>query len=71
MNWFQSYFPCWFCRIMQHHREGSSMQTQALETLQDRLREAEVALRREQDSYREMQVMSYFTVNSRLKTWKF
>lgn len=32
------------------------MQSQALETIQDRLREAEIALRREQDSYRQMQV---------------
>uniref|UniRef100_A0A3Q3WRW9 Golgin subfamily A member 5 n=1 Tax=Mola mola TaxID=94237 RepID=A0A3Q3WRW9_MOLML len=42
-------------RIMQDHTEGSSMQSQALETIQDRLREAETALRREQDSYRQMQ----------------
>lgn len=32
------------------------MHSQALETLQERLREAETALRREQDSYRQMQV---------------
>ncbi|XP_028251558.1 golgin subfamily A member 5 [Parambassis ranga] len=42
-------------RIMQDHTEGSSMHTQALETLQERLREAELARRREQDSYRQMQ----------------
>lgn len=41
---------------MQDHTEGSSMQSQALETIQERLREAEIALRREQDSYRQMQV---------------
>lgn len=46
-----------FFRIMQDHTEGSSMQSQALETIQDRLREAETALRREQDSYRQMQVL--------------
>lgn len=32
------------------------MHSQALETLQDRLREAETGLRREQDSYHQMQV---------------
>ncbi|KAM9355221.1 golgin subfamily A member 5 isoform 1-T2 [Pholidichthys leucotaenia] len=42
-------------RIMQDHTEGSSMHSQALETLQERLREAELALKREQDSYRQMQ----------------
>uniref|UniRef100_A0A8C4EQA9 Golgin subfamily A member 5 n=1 Tax=Dicentrarchus labrax TaxID=13489 RepID=A0A8C4EQA9_DICLA len=42
-------------RIMQDHTEGSSMHSQALETIQERLREAETALRREQDSYRQMQ----------------
>lgn len=42
-------------RIIQDHSEGSSMHTQALETIQERLREAELALRREQDSYRQMQ----------------
>lgn len=57
---------------MQDHTQGSSMQSQALETIQDRLREAEIALKREQDSYHQMQVlaMSYFTVASRLKAWK-
>ncbi|XP_073339675.1 golgin subfamily A member 5 [Pagrus major] len=43
-------------RIMQDHTEGSSMHSQALETLQERLREAETSLRREQDSYRQMQI---------------
>uniref|UniRef100_A0A3Q1JI66 Golgin subfamily A member 5 n=1 Tax=Anabas testudineus TaxID=64144 RepID=A0A3Q1JI66_ANATE len=42
-------------RIMQDHTEGSSMQSKALETIQERLRETEQALRREQDSYRQMQ----------------
>ncbi|XP_018537164.1 LOW QUALITY PROTEIN: golgin subfamily A member 5 [Lates calcarifer] len=42
-------------RIMQDHTEGSSMQSQALETIQERVREADLALRREQDSYRQMQ----------------
>ncbi|XP_068436524.1 golgin subfamily A member 5 [Clinocottus analis] len=42
-------------RIMQDQTEGSSMQSQALETIQERLREAELALRREKDSYRQMQ----------------
>lgn len=42
-------------RIMQDHTEGSSMQSQALETIQERLREADMALRREQDNYRQMQ----------------
>lgn len=42
-------------RILQDHTEGSSMHSQALETIQERLRESEIALRREQDSYRQMQ----------------
>ncbi|XP_043998182.1 golgin subfamily A member 5 [Gambusia affinis] len=42
-------------RIMQDHTEGSSMQSQALEKIQERLREAELSVRREQDSYRQMQ----------------
>lgn len=50
---------------MQDHTEGTSMHSQALETLQDRLREAETALRREQDSFRQMQVplVSLFLFN--------
>lgn len=48
------FFVC--LRIMQDHTEGSSMHSQALETLQDRLREAETGLRREQESYHQMQV---------------
>ena len=43
-------------RILQDHSEGNSLHSQALQTLQDRLREAEVALKREQDGYRQMQV---------------
>lgn len=43
---------------MQNHTEGSSLQSQALDTIQERLRETELALRREQDSYRQMQVHS-------------
>ncbi|KAM6912506.1 golgin subfamily A member 5 [Xenentodon cancila] len=42
-------------RIIQDQTEGSNMHTQALETIQERLREAELSLRREQDSYRQMQ----------------
>ncbi|TMS21474.1 Golgin subfamily A member 5 [Larimichthys crocea] len=42
-------------RIMQDHTEGSSMHSQALQTIQERLREADTALRREQDNYRQMQ----------------
>lgn len=42
-------------RIMQDHTEGSSMHSQALETIQERLRESDLALKREQDSYRQMQ----------------
>ncbi|XP_068608091.1 golgin subfamily A member 5 [Brachionichthys hirsutus] len=42
-------------RIMQDLSEGSSMQSQALETTQERLREVEIAVRREKDSYRQMQ----------------
>lgn len=42
-------------RIMHDHTEGSSIHSQALESVQERLREAELSLRREQDSYRQMQ----------------
>ncbi|XP_058471303.1 golgin subfamily A member 5 isoform X1 [Solea solea] len=42
-------------RIIQDHTEGSSLHSQALETIQERLREADIALRREQDSFRQMQ----------------
>lgn len=42
-------------RIIQDHSEGSSMHSQALETIQERLREADLALRREQDNFRQMQ----------------
>ncbi|XP_029316377.1 golgin subfamily A member 5 [Cottoperca gobio] len=42
-------------RIVQDHSEGSSMQSQALETIQERLRDAELGVRREQDNYRQMQ----------------
>ncbi|XP_053088442.1 golgin subfamily A member 5 isoform X1 [Pangasianodon hypophthalmus] len=42
-------------RILQDHSEGNSLHSQALQTLQERLREAETALNREQDSYRQMQ----------------
>lgn len=42
-------------RIMQDHTEGSSIHSQALEKIQERLREAELSVRREQDSYRQMQ----------------
>uniref|UniRef100_G3PEZ3 Golgin subfamily A member 5 n=1 Tax=Gasterosteus aculeatus TaxID=69293 RepID=G3PEZ3_GASAC len=42
-------------RIMQDQTEGSSVQSQAFDTIQERLREADLALRREQDSYRQMQ----------------
>lgn len=57
---------------MQDHTQGSSLQSQALETIQDRLREAELALKREQDSYHQMQVlvMSHLTDESRPRTWK-
>lgn len=55
---------------MQDHTEGTSMHSQALETLQDRLREAETALRREQDSFRQMQVplVSLFLFN--IQQWR-
>ncbi|XP_062378988.1 golgin subfamily A member 5 [Sardina pilchardus] len=42
-------------RILQDHSEGSSMNSQAIHTLQDRVREAEAAVKREQESYRQMQ----------------
>ncbi|XP_072532850.1 golgin subfamily A member 5 [Salminus brasiliensis] len=42
-------------RILQDHSEGNSLHSQALQTLQDRVREAEAALKREQDGYRQMQ----------------
>lgn len=42
-------------RILEDHTEGSSMQSQALQNIQERLREADITLRREQDNYRQMQ----------------
>lgn len=43
-------------RILQDNSEGNSLHSQALHTLQERLREAEATLSREQDNYRQMQV---------------
>ncbi|XP_033843921.1 golgin subfamily A member 5 [Periophthalmus magnuspinnatus] len=54
-------------RIMQDHTEGSSMHSQALETLQERLRETELSLRREQDGFRQMQ-SEYAARLSKLET---
>ncbi|XP_006746788.1 golgin subfamily A member 5 isoform X1 [Leptonychotes weddellii] len=42
-------------RIMQDHSEGSSLQNQALQTLQERLHEADTARKREQESCKQMQ----------------
>ncbi|XP_026079322.1 golgin subfamily A member 5 isoform X1 [Carassius auratus] len=42
-------------RIIQDQSEGSSLQSQALQTLQDRVRDAEAAVKREQESYRQIQ----------------
>ncbi|CAI9561103.1 unnamed protein product [Staurois parvus] len=42
-------------RILQDHSEGSSLHNQALQSIQERLREAEAALKREQDGYKQMQ----------------
>lgn len=41
---------------MQDHSEGSSLHNQALQTLQERLHEADATLKREQESYKQMQV---------------
>lgn len=67
---FTAFLPYWDSRIVQDHTQGSSMQSQALETIQDRLREADIALKREQDSYHQMQVLltSYLTDQWGLKT---
>lgn len=42
-------------RLIQDHSEGSSMHNQALQSLQERVREVESTLKREQESYRQMQ----------------
>ncbi|KAA0718113.1 Golgin subfamily A member 5 [Triplophysa tibetana] len=42
-------------RIIQDQSEGSSLNSQALQTLQERARDADAALKREQESYRQMQ----------------
>lgn len=42
-------------RILQDHSEGNSLHSQTLQTLQEQLRDAEMSLKREQDSYRQMQ----------------
>jgi len=71
MNWLIYYFPCLVFRIMQNQTEGSSMQSQAIETIQARLRDAELALRREKDGYRQMQVLTMLMITVRygLNTW--
>jgi len=43
-------------RILQDQSDGSSLQSQALQTLQERVRDSESAVKREQESYRQMQV---------------
>lgn len=45
------------CRLVQDHTDGSSIHSQTLATMQERLREAEQAIRREEDSFRQMQVI--------------
>ncbi|KAM8833019.1 golgin subfamily A member 5 [Synchiropus picturatus] len=42
-------------RMVLDHTEGSSVHSQAIESLQERLREAEQAVRRGEDSFRQMQ----------------
>ncbi|XP_056108989.1 golgin subfamily A member 5 [Rhinichthys klamathensis goyatoka] len=42
-------------RILQDQSEGSSLQSQALQTLQERVRDSDSAVKREQESYRQMQ----------------
>lgn len=42
-------------RILQDHNEGSSLHSQALQTVQERLREAEAAVKREQGGFQQMQ----------------
>ncbi|XP_007422595.1 golgin subfamily A member 5 [Python bivittatus] len=42
-------------RIIKDNSEGNSLHNQALQTLQERLHEAESTLRREQDNYKQMQ----------------
>ncbi|XP_048830960.1 golgin subfamily A member 5 isoform X1 [Brienomyrus brachyistius] len=46
---------CERSRILQDHTEGSKMHSQALETLQERLRDSESALKREQECCRQLQ----------------
>ncbi|XP_019727925.1 golgin subfamily A member 5 [Hippocampus comes] len=54
-------------RILEDHTEGSSMHSQALESMHDRLREAEQAIRREEDNFRQMQ-SEYVGRQSRLES---
>lgn len=42
-------------RITQDHNEGSSLLIQDLQTLQERLHEADATLKRKQESYKQMQ----------------
>ncbi|XP_077416129.1 golgin subfamily A member 5 [Vanacampus margaritifer] len=42
-------------RMLENHTEGSSMHSQALESVHDRLREAEHTVKREEDNFRQMQ----------------
>ncbi|XP_077395438.1 golgin subfamily A member 5 isoform X2 [Festucalex cinctus] len=53
-------------RILEDHTEGSSMHSQALESIHDRLREAEQAVKREEDNFRQMQ-SEYASRQSRLE----
>ncbi|XP_061825014.1 golgin subfamily A member 5 [Nerophis lumbriciformis] len=54
-------------RILENHTEGSSMHSQAIQSMQDRLREAEQTTRREEDSFRQMQ-SEYSSRLSRLES---
>ncbi|XP_061749897.1 golgin subfamily A member 5 [Nerophis ophidion] len=54
-------------RILENHTEGSSMHSLAIQSMQDRLREAEQSNRREEESFRQMQ-SEYSSRLSRLES---
>ena len=49
-------------RILRDHTDSSGVHSQALDSLQAKLSEVEAALRREQDSLKQVQVLYYLSI---------
>ena len=56
------------CRILQDHTDSSGMHSQALDSLKQKLVEVEEALKREQEAYKQAQVLLPPLLNS-LHCW--